>query len=522
MPAYTLAQLETMQLSSAIAARLTAALAAAVLPDGTSLPVAAWAPSSLGGLEMSVVEMVAGGLASIVGPKLVDIVEGRFLDLAEGAWLTEYAWQRYRFRRGAATYAIQNVKLTSTVGATFEAGDLWVGGPGENRYVSIERVVLVAGVAQNIQFQAENPGSSYADVAGTVTTMITAPAGLTAVNERPTDFEATQVSGASTGTVTAAFFNPLHPPTFPSVLVRITAFGDLGTARFIISIDGGATWSDETTVPEDSDLDTPDHLTIGPTWVLIGPTNPPIPRYTGSYVEALAAITFRNGTSPSFIQGTVFTMLVGDAIAQHGADEESDASLRERCRGRWASLSDVPTESLVRLWCRLADPEIVRVTVTADPNLPGGFITTIASGSGGASAAAQLAVRNYIHARLRGYVGSPGPTDPTIGGSAQESVTVNSARLLPIAAAGIVSVPRDIVAEVQQEADRLWSLYLGGLDIGGMVRASELVQAIMDAGAIDAQPLLTGGSPNIQLDADQVAVVADGTSLTTSLTWRPV
>jgi uncharacterized phage protein gp47/JayE len=519
---YTLAQLRTPQLAAAIAARLTAALAAP-MPDGSLLPVAAWAPAALGGVELSVVEMVAGGLAAIVAPKLVQIVEGRFLDLAEGAWLTEYAWRRYRFKRGEATYTIQHVKLTSSVGGTFEVGDLWVAGPGDNRYVSIERVVLVADVPQNIRLQAEAPGSAYADVAGTVTKMVTAPAGLTAVNERASDFEDAQVSGASTGTVTAAFHSPLNPPSFLSVLIRIVTFGDLGSATFVCSVDGGATWSDPPSlVPLDSDLDTEDHLTIGPTWVLVGPGNPPLLRESAPSGEALARISFHPGTSPSFIQGTVFTLLKGNAIAQQGADEESDAALRERCRGRWASLSDVPTESLVRLWCRLASPEIARVSVDANPGLPGGIIVTIASGVGGASPAAQLAVRTYILARLRGYVGTPGPADPAVGGSAEESVIVNSAKLRSITPTGFVSVPRGLVTQVQQAADRLWLAYLASLDIGGLVREAELVQAIMDAGAIDAEPTLTGGSPNIQLDPGEVAVVAAGTSLTASLAWRPV
>jgi hypothetical protein len=521
VPAYTLAQLRSTQLSAAIVARLTTALAL-TQPDGTVLPVAAWAPSSLGGVEMSLVEMVAGGLASIVAPKLVQLVEGRFLDLATGDWLTEYAWRRYKFKRIPATYTIQNVKLTSTIGDTFEAGDLWVAGPGGNRYVSIERVELVANVSQTIRFRAELPGSSYADVAGTLTRMVTAPAGLTAVNERPTDFTAAQVAGASTGRVTARFFNYLHPPPFDSLLVRFVQFGDVGAAIFVCSIDGGATWSAALAIPPDSDWDTVDHLTIGPKLVLVGAGTPPVLSMAASNVAPLAALAFYDGTSPSFIQGTVFTFLKEDAIAQRGADEESDASLRDRCRARWATLSDVPTEGLVRLWCYLASPEIVRVAVDADQHIPGGILVTIASATGPASPQALLTVRAFIAARLRGYVGVPGPADPTVGTRADETVICRTAKARPIVVSGLVSVAREQVVAVQQEADRLWPAYLATVEIGGLVRQTELIQAVMDAGAIDVEALLNGDTSNILLGPDEIAVVPDGTSLTSSLSWRPV
>ncbi len=491
VPTYTLAQLRTKQTEATIAARLTAALGSA------GLPVADWAPIEQGGIELTVVSAVAGALASILGPKLVKVAEGRFLDLAEGPWLTQYAKSRYLLDRGAATYTIQNIRLTSSVGDSFQAGDLWVAGAGGNRYRSIDAVTLVAGQPKDISFQAENPGSAYADVAETVTKLITAPAGLTARNVRPSEFAAAQLSGFSSGKVTGAFVNPAVRPTFDSVTVRIDTPGQVGAALFSYSLDGGQTWP------------------------VTG-----VPAAPSVVVGGSAVLSFSNGIAPSFIQGDLFTLLVGDAILQRGADEESDVALRDRCRDRWATLSDVPTDGLVTLWCHLASPEVSTVRVGADPNRPGGILVVVASASGPASPQARLAVQEYVAARLRGYQGVPAPTDPTVGGSPEEHALCSSATPREIQQTGLVSVPRSKLATVQVEADRLWAAYLATVEIGGVVRATELVQAIMDAGATDVSDVMLGlpllPMTNVALAPSEVAVLAAGASLTTTMTWRPL
>jgi hypothetical protein len=498
VPSYTLAELRTQQLSSDISARLSAALLAA------GLPVADWAPAASGGVELSVVEMVAGGLANLVGPRLVAMAEARFLDLGRGDALSAYAQSRYQISRSPATYTLQNIRLTSTVSASFNAGDLWIAGAGGNRYVSIEDVILVPGVPADVTFQAEEPGSAYADTEGQISRMVTAPAGLSGLNARPSDFTPTSLLGTSSGTINApplpGYWRPgKGPPPYGSIRIRILTTGEAGAIDYEYSLDGGLTWA-------------PGYRS---------PIAAPIPASWSGYTSI---IFFKNAAPPSFIAGDIFTMLVGDPILQRGADEETDSALRARCKDQWSSLSDVPTEGLVRLWCHQASPEVVQVKVDADPNTPGAILVRIASATGPASPRAQIAVQDYVSARLKGYRGVPRPA--TLGsGSPAEAVLCSSARPRYIAEAGVASVPRTKLAAVQQEADRLWQLYLGTVGIGGVVRLAELEQAILDAGATDVKGVLLGpplAAANIPLAPDEIAVPAAGSTLTSSMSWQPL
>jgi len=101
---------------------------------------------------------------------------------------------------------------------------------------------------------------------------------------------------------------------------------------------------------------------------------------------------------------------------------------------------------------------------------------------------------------------------------------VRSAVRREITAGGTVNVPRNNVSAVQVVAERLWLAYLQGLGIGPeTARLAELQQAIEDAGAVTFDSLtLNGSAANVAVLDGEVAVPAAGTSLLTSLTWRPV
>ncbi len=491
MPGPTIAELQTAQTRDVIQARILAALVT------KGYPTSQWKAAAAGGVEMATVEMVAGGLASIVAPKIADIALQRFLDTGDGDGLQLYALKRYKLLKRQATATIQNIKLTTVASAppySFGPGELGVRSKSGHFYRSIEAVSIPPGsgigpiLPVDVLVQAITPGSAYADPAGTILDMETAPAGLTCINQRRDDFAPTHTTGGSSGTVTGAFLLPGVPPTFDSIRVRIDAFGEIGTARYSVSTDGGASWTPMGTVPS--------LVTI----------------------EGQAKLTFTNGTAPSFIQGTIFTLLVGDAIVQRGTDIESDTSLANRCRWRWASLSDIPTPPLVKLWAMQASPEVVRIRVDADPNTAGGFLVTIASATGPASPAAALAVQDYITPLLLGYRGL-GAT--AVAGSPVERALCSSAKPVSIVAGGLVEVPSANVAAVQRAADLAWGEYVENVPIGGTVRLAELIQAVRDAGAIDfSSYVLNGIAANVELTSGQVAIV--GGSLTTSLNWRPV
>ncbi len=504
-------------------------------------PVTQWSAPENGGVERSIVRMAATAMADIIAPRLVRIAEMRMLDTSSGGDLTYYALKRYKIARNEATHTIQNIKISSVLQNDFAAGDLVVKGAGGNVYRSIDAVKIPTGAglspgvpAVSVRFQAEFPGSSYNDQAGTITTMVTSPAGVTCVNAEPDYFAPTSLLGVSTGTITGVWelgpdiiqqhgggFSDTIPglpvrPAFGSIRIKIRNSGEIGTGTFDWSIDGGATWPGFGIIIPSAAYEIPDGTGYG------------------------AKIYFTNGAgNPSFVTRDIFTLLVADAILQRGADAESDVALRARCRSRWSSLSDVPTEGLVNLWCHQASPEVDRVRVDADTDTPGTIRIMVASTTGPASPAAVIAVQDFVSVRLRGFQEVP-PT--SIAGSPEERAIVSSARPREIGATGTVSVARSKLAAVQTEADRLWSLYLGGVEIGGTVRKAELYQQIMDAGATDAVGILiftlangvTTTAEDLYLASDEVAVpggrVGDdlnflnGTAatLTASLIWKPI
>lgn len=496
MPTYTLADLRTPQTQAVIAARIKAAISARYTSLSLPDPTPAWTPTASGGPENTAIDMIAGTLATLVGVKMAQAVAGRFLDLAQGDDLTYLAKHFYLLDRSEATKTIQDIALSSVPEAaqeSFAAGELWVASNATgHRYVNVEAVDLPPNsFGVHVPFEAELVGAAYSDPLHTIDTMVVAPAGVSCTNEPTQDFLDTVVKGSSTGTVTA-FFGDVLPP-FDSIRVQIWSSGDIGTALFKYSLDGGLIWSDASP--------------IAPTFAIPG-------------VVDGCTLRFADGTTPSFIEGDIFTLLVAGPILQQGRDQESDSSLRSRCRARWTSLSLVPTEGLVTLWAQLASPEVHKVLVDADPNTPGGILVTIASAAGPASAAAQIAVDDYITARLLGFKGVP---EASAGaGAPEETVQVRSAVRRQITPSGTVDVPRTSVTAVQQAADRLWQAYLADVEIGGTVILAELEQQLMDAGAITFSGILLNGvNQNLALGANEVAVPADGTSLTANLTWRP-
>jgi hypothetical protein len=520
----TLAQLRTAQTQADARARIIARLLDGNFPRAGSpvLPAADWPPSAAGGFENSTIDMVAGALVDLVAKKIVDLTSGRHLDLASGPWLTFLAAKKYKLARREATHTVQRVELASVAEAPpndFAPGDLWVRA-GSNRYTNLDRILLPPGDKASGRFRAENAGSSYADVEETIVNMVTAPPGVSCNNPIPEAFEPAVVNGSSTGLVfghiaTQAWLDsqafialglPPPPrrgggptsaprPSFGSVRLRILATGNVGTAQFEYSLDGGQNWITGGAVP------------FSP--FLLG--------------DKEAYLEFADGTNPSFIAGDIYTLLVGDNIVQRGRDEESDASLRERCRSRWPALSAVPTERKIAHWAQLASDEVERIFVDGDPTNPGGIVVTIATAQGPASPEAVIAVQDYITPRLLGYKGVPAPTS-AVGRSPEEQISVTSATPTQITPAGIVEVPRAKVTAVQAASETAWLAYLRSVPIGGTVYVAELVQVVMDAGAVNFESYGLNGTlgANVSLATSHVAVPASGKTLANSLIWRPV
>lgn len=520
----TLADLMTAESIATIRARLVAGLAA------DAFPVSSWAPSAAGGVENMRLDFTAGGVGALLPPRIAAFVNGRILPLATddpltGNYLTALGFKFYGLTKRQPTFTIQNVGLYTQAPAqpsyAFSPGDLWVKGDATgNRYRSISggsfsatnvwpnRPLIIPGVDNPlfVQFQAENPGSSYDDVAGTIKTMVTARAGVRCVNIAPADYTPAPAAcnGTSTGTVAVTFATPGAAPPFGSVRIAVTATGNVGAGMVKVSTDGGVSWSISFVIPSSVTL-----------------------VQTPSPVAAL--LSFANKGSPSFIAGDIFTAFLGDAILQRGSDVETDPAFRRRCSNRWPALSPIPVAATIDLWAHDASDEVDKVSVDGDPNTSGGMLVTIASATGPASPAAQIAVEDYITARLQGYKGVPAPATAGFT-SPQETVLVRSAISFSVIANGTVRVPKSQIAGAQVAANVAWNAYLAELPIGGqpgsVVERARLAQILADAGAIDMPTAYSTLTLNLSASdlvtpTGKVAVPAPGTTLLDTITWQP-
>jgi hypothetical protein len=506
----TLADLLTPEAVSTIRARIVAGLVA----DGYPWP--SWAPSAAGGVENMRLDMAAGGVGIYMSPRIAAMVAGRLLPLAadddSGPWLSMLGAKFYGLTKRPATKTVRNIALYSigTGGSyTFSPGDLWVRFEGTgNRYVNITGGSFSSantgppgpgfpGNPLMLEFEAENPGSSYADGTGPVT-MVTARAGVRALSMAPSDYLPASINGPSSGTVVATIVSGGPAPP-KSIRLAIQSSGNVGGATFTVSVDGGATFSSA--------------YPVVPTFAIAG-----------------AQLAFANSlVTPSFIAGDTYTLLLGDAILSRGNDAESDDLFRRRCANRWPSLSPVPVAATVELWAQEASPEVTRVSADADPNTSGAMVVTIASARGPASAAAQIAVEDYINDRLLGYKGVPPPTTNGFPSPA-ETARVVSAQTCFIIAKGVVRVPKAKLAQAQVDANNAWNAYLASVPVGGqpgaVVELARFAQILADAGGIDvpgaiSQLTLNGFSGDIPVPPGQVSVPPDNATLTQLVIWVP-
>ena len=500
---YTFADLSTAETQAMIRARLLAALAA------SGQPTSSWAPSSVGGLENTRLDMVSGGLAQWMAARYAAAVRGRLLLAAQddptlGFFLSYLGKKNYQLTRIQPTFTIKNFALVANDRASttsYQPGQLVARSPATgNRYILNDVANVVAGTTvRGVPFIAENPGAAYADAEGTVTQLVTGKAGLS-VQDSPefaNGFRPTAATGASTGTVTGTV-DPASAP-FSLVVVRIDSTGNVGVAGYSVSTDGGLTF-----IPRGVTSSLPTVLPGG-----------------------VGTLTFANGNvGPSFAAGSVFYLTVDSAFVQRGRDIETPAAFQQACSNRWPALSLVPVKGTIELWARAASPEVTKVLSQANPNVPGGILVVLASQTGPASPAAQAAVQAFIQARL-GFQGLPAPISPAVAGSLSpaETVIVSASQQLPVAVAGSVYVPRAQMATVQAGADEAWDTYVEGLPMGGnrgaVVELERFYEILGDLGAVDVQGLtLNGVAADLAIPRGFDAVTSG--TLLGSINWVPV
>ncbi|TAL29025.1 MAG: hypothetical protein EPN98_21525 [Phenylobacterium sp.] len=475
---YTLADLLTPQNLDQIRAAYLAALQGAGIPAVTE-----WLPKV--GVEMAYVDMIARAIDEQIAEDLPDIVASGFLGKATGIFMDLLAQQVYQLERIAATSTTFNLQFFSAPAAppyNLGVGDMTVIAPSGNHYSNTAAFSTKPGEASDpVPFQAATAGASFADDpspsgAGVIFQMVTAFAGLT-LQPASADFDPVTQSGSSIGQIKPVRSGATIPDPHTMVL-RIDATGDVGSAQFSISLDGGPFAAQGTLLATNTGL--------AGGWTVIAQSG---------------------GATPSFRKGDTFTIISpGGPNYVQGSDEESNADLAARCRARWSTLSLNATKPVLYLWARIAYNAASRIQVTPDPVTAGQINIVVADSHGPISAVAARGIETFIAGKLRNVLAS---------------VRVKPATAFGLSTSGNVKVSAADKTRVQAAAQEAWLLYLGTVPLGGVVRLAELDQAIMDAGAIDTDGLAFDEVPaNVQLGPGVVPQDGNDGGLAEAMTWQ--
>lgn len=199
-------------------------------------------------------------------------------------------------------------------------------------------------------------------------------------------------------------------------------------------------------------------------------------------------------TNPVYASGTWVTTA--------GADAESDASLRSRCRARWGTLGRGATDPAYAYLARTGHAAVAQVTKAAVEWGPGdGTLTVYLAGPAGAVESQHVAT-----ARAWILANKPGTDNPS----------VVSATAIPVMFSATVRVnaSADSAANRALATDAL-SAYVAGLAIGEDVDLAALYHAIYKAvGLIDTD--ISQPSDDVSISNGQIATI------TISITWTAV
>ena len=188
-----------------------------------------------------------------------------------------------------------------------------------------------------------------------------------------------------------------------------------------------------------------------------------------------------------------------DWIAPSGTPEESDASLRARCRAKWGTLGRGATDSAYVYWARTGHADAANVTRAAVVWGSGdGTLTVYLAGPAGpVSSGVVTTVDAWLDTN------KPGTDNPTAASA--------TARVVSLIATVTVASASDSTANRALATDAL-TAYFASLDIGEDVDLGRLYEAFYAAaGVIDVD--ITQPATDTSVNNDEIA------TLSASITW---
>lgn len=408
----------------------------------TPLPVTAWQPGSVARTLIAVQAVIAADFDTAKRA----IAEGGFLSTATGDWLTLLAEEVYDTTRDAAVATRGLVLLTDSGGGPYTKGasKVSVSNGAGRAYQSLEGITLPASGSLFVHVQAESAGANWNVSNSTITTLVSAMAGVTCDNPVPWITTIGTASVATVGTI------------------KLTSTG--GGAILV----GGVTVSDGTLTYTNSEALT---LAAGtPTDVEFTATavgnayNVGNDTITTVTVDPLGDISCNNPAPSS-----------GTWIYTSGSDQQSDALLRTECQNRWAVLGVGWTEAAIDYLAKQAatSTPITRTKVVTNPGGVAGLVGVwVATAAGVPSGGDVAIVQAYFDA------------DRT---TLTSTIEVNAVTSLTVTITGTVKVPSAYLGTTQASVtDNLiqleQSIPIGGsADASNAVQLEDILSAIKDA-----------------------------------------
>jgi phage-related baseplate assembly protein len=196
-------------------------------------------------------------------------------------------------------------------------------------------------------------------------------------------------------------------------------------------------------------------------------------------------------TLPTVAIDNPIVIATGTWITQAGADEEPDATLRQRCKARWPELGTGATGLVYRKWALEASTEVTRVSALENPVTSDGIVTLwLAGANGPVGSGAVAAVNDYVQPRR------PLTVRVDVASAAGRNVDVDATLYVQAAYANEETVAGQVAAAL--------TAFGAGLAIGATVYRSALVELLMGVnGATNV--VLTSPATDVILDANEIA-----------------
>lgn len=416
-------------------------------------PVQSWQD---GGVEKTRLLAMAAGLESL-GNIVPAIAGGSLLDYAPNypGWTALTAEQIYAIIQNKATFTVGVLLATnaSTQTYPFTAGSAKVNfGASGNNYFSLGGGTIPAGPGGTLLIPviAEKAGASYIEPnnSGAITLVTTLP-GVTITNPPTSNFTTVTHGGSGTGVVT-----PSGSPAAPhSLVINITSTGQTSVATWSYSLDGAAL------------------VNAGAVASLIN--------IGGSGIT----VTLSNGAvNPSFALGDTYSFSTpGNWITSQGSDQESDSATAARCRNRWSSLSNIPTQSLYQFLATSTPSvgsQVTGCTVVPDPFI-NDKVNVVVSGPGGVLPSPTItAIQAFITPRRRGC----------------DNPVVQSPSTLAVTYAFSYTVPSAQAAAAANAITTALQAYTTSVVVNGTLRIAAVIELVMEVdGVVDCTGVTING-----------------------------